>query len=346
VGAICGLFHLDGRPVRRELITAQTDALAHRGRNGSGEWISGSIALGHRASHTMAESRRDAQPIIRDDGRLVLVADARIDNRRELAIALGLRRPDAVTDCEVILGAYDRWGATCAEHLIGDFAFAIWNRATQSVFCARDPMGVKPFYYHHSNRLFAFASEMKALLCIPGVPREADRAAVARYIACIVDDRERTQLRGITRLPAAHTLTVARCGTTRVEYWRADCARDVRFTTDAQYVDAFRETFGQAVRARLRAELPVGATLSGGLDSSSVVCMARQLASTRALPTFSLVFPTLPAEELKLIDEREYIEHVLRRPGLDPHFVRGDLLNPLADLSRVLWHLDEPHVAP
>jgi asparagine synthase (glutamine-hydrolysing) len=346
VSAICGIFHLDGKPAHRDDVAAQTDALAHRGPDAHGEWTEGSVGLGHRVLYTTAESRRERQPLVHESGTLVLVADARIDNRRELATTLGIPRLDRAGDAEVILAAYERWGTSCAERLIGDFAFAIWDRRSESVFCARDPMGVKPFYYHRSDRLFAFASEIKALLCIPGVPRLVDDRAVARYIACLHDDRETTQFVGISRLPAARTMTVSRRGITRSEYWRPDPAREVRYSTDDQYVEAFSAIFTEAVRARLRSELPVGATLSGGLDSSSLVCTARSISSSQRLPTFSLVFPSLPSDELKVIDEREFIESVLRIPGLAPHFVRGDLLSPLRDLPRVLWHLDEPHVAP
>jgi asparagine synthase (glutamine-hydrolysing) len=344
VGAICGLFQLDGRPVRRDTVTAQMDALAHRGPDRAGEWTEGAVGFGHRVLYTTPESRHEHQPVIHEAAGLVLVADARIDNRRELAATFGIPRP--VGDCELILRAYERWGDACADRLMGDFAFAIWDPRTQSVFCARDPMGVKPFYYHRSDRLFAFASEIKGLLCVPGVPRDVDELAVARYIACVHDDRERTQYSAVSRLPAAHTLTVSRATSTRREYWRPGRAPDVRYTSDDRYAEAFRDVFAESVRSRLRSELPVGATLSGGLDSSSVVCMARTLASSRTLPTFSLVFPSLPPDELTLIDERDYIASVLRTPGLSAHFVRGDRTSPLADLPRVLWHLDEPHIAP
>ena len=344
MGAVCGLFQLDGRPVRREEITAQMDALAHRGSGGSAIWSCGAVGLG-QASGAGDAARGATQPLIHDAGRLVIVADARIDNAGELASYLGVAPSDA-GDAAIILRAYERWGARCPEHLIGDFAFAIWDRGRNAVYCARDPMGVKPLYYHHSARIFAFASEIKALFAIPGIRREVDDRAVARYIACLQDDRERTMYRGIARLPAAHSLRVGRDGFARTAYWRADAAGAVRFASDADYVEAFREVFTEAVRARIGGGARVGATLSGGLDSSSVTCMARRLAPASVLPTFSLVFPSLPERELAVIDERSFIESVLRTPGLDPHLVRGDLVSPLTDRARMRWHLDEPHIAP
>ena len=283
---------------------------------------------------------------MRDGGRLVLVADARIDNRAELAAALGMRRAAEVRDGDVILEAYERWGSGCVAHLVGDFAIAIWDRRRSTLFCARDPMGVKPFYYHQAGTSFAFASEIKALLCLPGVPCIVDHDAVARYIACVHDDREQTRYRGIRRLPAASILTIGRSGFTRSIWWRATDARDVRFASREQYAEAFGEIFSEAVRARMQSDRRVGTTLSGGLDSSSVACVARKLMPTTTLPTFSLVFPSLPHDELERIDERPYIDSVARAPGFEAHLVRGDLVSPLNDMARMLRHLDEPHIAP
>jgi asparagine synthase (glutamine-hydrolysing) len=159
VGAICGLFLLDGRPVRREVLTAQLDALAHRGAVG-GAWTSGGVGLGWRGAEA-AGGARPTQPLVYDGGRLVLVADARIDNAVALASMLGVGRAE-LDDAAIILRAYQRWGSRCPEHLIGDFTFAIWDRRTNAVFCARDPMGVKPLYYHHSDRVFAFPGSRTA----------------------------------------------------------------------------------------------------------------------------------------------------------------------------------------
>ena len=323
-------------------------ALAHRGPDGEGDWCGGVAALAHRLLITTSESATELQPVVQSQPDLVLVADARIDNRDELLAQLPLSRGNRSTDSEIILAAYERWGRDCPEHLIGDFAFAIWDVRTRALFCARDPMGVKPFYYFHNDRLFAFASELKALFTLPEVTPRVDPDEVALFVGSSHEGRTRTTYRDLLRLPAAHTLVVTPERATTRQYWSVANAPDVRFRNDDEYTAAFREIFGKAVSARLRSALPIGATLSGGLDSSSIVCMSRHLRSENAPPlhTFSVIFPDLPERELRLIDERAFVDAVVQSGGVQPHFVRGDRLSPLRDLKRVLWHLDEPYSAP
>ncbi|HKO15608.1 MAG TPA: lasso peptide isopeptide bond-forming cyclase [Gemmatimonadaceae bacterium] len=347
MSGIAGVFWLDGQPASREEIAGMGAALAHRGPDLSGMWCEGPVGFAHRMLHTTMESMCEVQPVRRHASELVLVSDARIDNREELAAALGLGRLSELTDAALIIGAYERWGRECARRLVGDFAFALWDGRSRSLFCARDAMGVKPFYYYRSARLFAFASEAKALFSLPDVNREIDPAQVALFLDCQQDDRERTLYQDVRRLPAAHSLEVTPHGSAIREYWRIDPERELHLAGAGEYVEAFREAFAEAVRVRLRSAFPVGATLSGGIDSSSIVCMAREIVAGAAeLHTFSLVFPELPRDDLKLIDERAFIDCVTRTGGVQPHFVRGDQLSPLGDAARVLWHLDEPHFAP
>ncbi|MGH7665415.1 MAG: lasso peptide isopeptide bond-forming cyclase [Gemmatimonadaceae bacterium] len=348
MSAIVGVLHFDGRPASAEVLSAMSAAVAHRGTEAAGVWADGPVALGHRASHTTAESVRERQPLVHQAG-LILVADARIDNRAELTRALAPGETPPPGDAELILRAYARWGRECAHRLIGDFAFAVWDQRSQAIFCARDPMGVRPFYFFLSNRLFAFASEIKALFRCPGVPDQIDDEQVALHIAALHDDRTATLYTGISRLPAAQTMVVHRGRSVCETYWRAEVGAEIRYSTDDQYAEAFRELLDTAVRVRLRSNLAVGATLSGGLDSSSVVCMARHARGSdpeSPLHAFSLVFPGLPESDLRLIDERAYIESVVRGGGVTPHFIRGDLLRPLDDTRCILWHLDEPFSAP
>ena len=350
MSAICGLLHFDATiaPPARDAIAAMSAALAHRGPHGDGSWIDEHAALAHRMLHTTAESLTEVQPVVRQREGLTLVADARIDNRDELTTILGIPRDARPSDSELIAAAYLRWGPECVHRLVGDFAFAIWNARYQTLFCARDPMGVKPLYFARAGHTFAFASEIKALFTIPDIDAAIDAEQVALFLGWSQDDPSRTIYRNVMRVPAGHTLLVSLERLTVRRYWHPESAGDVRFSTDAEYAEAFRDRFEAAVSARLRSAYPVGATLSGGLDSSSVVCMSRRLRGESASPlhTFSVVFPSLPQNELNLIDEREYVDAVLRSGSLQPHFIRGDELTPLHDIRRILWHLDEPHSAP
>jgi asparagine synthase (glutamine-hydrolysing) len=323
-------------------------ALAHRGPHGEGSWMDDHAALAHRLLHTTPESLAEVQPVVRQREGLALVADARIDNREELTALLGLPRDTRSSDSEIIAAAYLRWGADCVHRLVGDFAFAIWSPRNRTLFCARDPMGVKPLYFVRAARTFVFASEIKALFTLPEIDAAIDAEQVALFLGWSQDDPARTIYRSVMRVPAGHTLLVSPQRFAVRRYWNPETAADVRFSTDAEYTEAFRDRFEAAVSARLRSAYPIGSTLSGGLDSSSVVCASRFLRreSDTPLHTFSVVFPDLPADELRLIDERAFVDAVLRDGGVQPHFIRGDELSPLQDLARVLWHLDEPHSAP
>jgi asparagine synthase (glutamine-hydrolysing) len=351
MSAIAGLFYLDGRSVEQCEVEKLTNTLIHRGRDGEGIWHHGSIGLGHRMMWTTPESLHESLPFANRSGTLVITADARLDNRRDLIPLLGLSDLPVgdITDSQLMLAAYERWGKACLERFIGDFAFAIWDSRDQSIFCACDHMGIRPFYYYHSDRLFAFASEIKALLSLPEVPCRLNEVRIADYLLPMLEDKAITFYQGILRLPPAHCLTIKRDASQLQTYWSLDPAKELQLSSNEAYAEAFREIFTEAVSCRLRSAYPVGSMLSGGLDSSSIVTTARELragAENGCLPTFSAVFPSLPESDLVKIDERKYIEAVLAGGGLDPHFVQVDQMSPLADLDRVFEYEDEAFVSP
>jgi asparagine synthase (glutamine-hydrolysing) len=351
VSAIAGIYFLDGRSVSCVDLERMVETLAHRGPDGKGIWNEGCVGLGHRMLWTTPESLEEKLPHVSQTADLALTADARIDNRDELTAALDLTDcpRGEITDSQLILAAYEKWDEHCPEKLLGDFAFAIWDRRRQRLFCARDHLGLKPFYYHRSSRAFVFASEIKALLSLPEVPRRLNEIKVADHLAGMFEDREITFYRDIFRLPAAHSMTVSPAGTQVRPYWSLDPKRELRLRSNEEYAERFRELFTETVRCRLRSAFPVGSLLSGGLDSSSIVCTARNLLSDNRggrLHTFSAIFPSLPEADLRRIDERPFIEAVLATGGVEPHYVHADRLSPLTDLDRVLWHEDEAVLAP
>lgn len=312
--AIAGLYGLDGDPAAPDAMARCARALAHRGRPST--WLRARVALTGIGS----------EPCVDAATGVVVVADA-------------------ATGAAAILAAYREWGPACVTHLTGDFAFAIYDPRRRLVFCARDPMGVKPFYYYHAPRRFAFATEVNGLLAFPFVPGTVDAEQIARYLSTTAVDRVSTFYQHIRRLPAAHTLSVTPDGISLSEYWRADAAGTLRLGSDAEYAAAFGEHFRAAVRLRLPDAGPVGASLSGGLDSSSIVCTARQLGAA-PLHTFSLIFPNLSERARRAIDERPYMDEVIALGGIEPHFVPGDLLSPLSGLDATLAQTGQPFGAP
>jgi asparagine synthase (glutamine-hydrolysing) len=326
-----------------------SDILAHRGGDEEHTHVDKFVGLGHRMLWTTPESLNEHLPLHEQSSDLVITADARIDNRAELYASLKIRQPLAeVSDSELILASYSKWGELCPAKLLGDFAFAIWDVRSQQVFCARDHIGVKSLYYYLSDRGFAFATEIKGLLGLPGVPRELNEARIADFLLQSVEDRTSTFYKHILRLPAAHTLRVSQNRVQIKRYWSLDPSRRVRLRSDEDYAAAFREVFTAAVRSRVRSAFPVGSTLSGGLDSSSIACAARNLLGKQGarLHTFSAIFPSLPKNDLRKIDERKYIEAVIAQGGFEPYYLRADLLSPLSDFDKVLWHGDEVYWGP
>jgi asparagine synthase (glutamine-hydrolysing) len=186
MSAIAGIFYLDRQPVERDHLSKMLDTLAHRGSDGANIWCENNVGLVHRMLWTTPESLLETLPLEKDN--LVITADARIDNRDELISALELSDlpKEKITDSDLILAAYQKWGEDCPTRLLGDFAFAIWDKREQILFCARDPMGVKPFYYYSSGNIFIFASEIKALFTSPYVPCNLNEPMVADYLAKIL----------------------------------------------------------------------------------------------------------------------------------------------------------------
>ncbi len=351
MSAIAGLYRRDGQAVDHGDMVRMVNCLAHRGPHATGIWRQGPVGLGHLMLWTTPESRREVLPLANRSGDVTITADARIDNRDELIAALGLEEGAhrEISDSGLILCAYQRWGEASPKRLLGDFAFAIWDDRSETLFCVRDHLGVKPFYYHQSGRVFVCASEIKGLLSVREVPRRLNEVRVADYLAGVLEDQAITFYRDVFRLPAGHTLTVRRREARVQAYCRLDACREIRLSSDQEYAEAFRECLARAVQCRLRSAFPVGSLLSGGLDSSSIVGTARQLLGDkdpRRLHTFSAVFPSLPDRDLRAIDERPYVEAVVAMGGLTPHYVRADRVSPLTDVDRVLWHEDEAILAP
>ena len=344
MSGIAGIYRLDGSPVKSENLHRMIDILAHRGPDGADSWCDRAIGLGHRMLWSTPESLLEKLPFTKGD--LTITADVRIDNRSELIpqLNLGNRLPEKITDSEVILAAYEKWGDRCPEELLGDFAFAIWDSCKQQLFCARDHFGVKPFYYYASESLFIFATEIKALFCVSDVPRQINPLRMGDYLLGMFHDTAMTSYQEVFRLPPAHRMTVCATGVELSSYWELDPTRTLPPASNEEYALQLQEIFTEAVNCRLRSAYPIGSTLSGGLDSSSITCVARNLLKQKArepLHTFSAVFDSMPE-----CDERSYTKPIFEQGGLLPHFVQGNHQTALENIEKMFWHQDEAFYAP
>jgi asparagine synthase (glutamine-hydrolysing) len=314
-------------------------------------WASKTVALGHALLKTTPESAHELQPVVHESGRYVLVADARIDNRKELASHFSFDRPlRRVPDSAFILAAFEKWGRNCYAHLIGAFAFAIWDRQERTLFCARDVGGIRPLYYVDHPGLFLFASSMEPLVHHSDVNVTVNDERVSQFIIDMdvyKTDREATCYNEIRRLPARRVLMVSADDVQTRTGWEPDLGKELHRATEEEYALAFREVFRKAVKARMRSTTPLGSMLSGGLDSSSITCMADTMnRSEHPIHTISAVYPSFDGDALKAIDERSYINAVLERGRFRAHRIRGDQAHPFIDLEQAVAALHHPFSNP
>ncbi len=271
--------------------------------------------------------------------------DIRLDNHEELAgrLGLNLKTPDSF----LVLKAYERWGENCLSYLRGDFTFAIWDPKSQELFCARDPLGQRLlFYVHLPGRFFAFSSVVSGLLNL--VPREINPQKIKSFLALSSHTPEETFYQKIFRLQAGEYLKLKQGRITRKFYWSLEQPKPVRFKKDSDYLEAFLEIFGHAVRCRLKSAFPMGAHLSGGLDSSSVVALAAQelarLTTFSAFPPIGYKGPTRPNWNL---DDTHYVQMLTQRyPQLDPVHIRSEPGNLFEGLDAIYAYTDVPILNP
>ncbi|HXG44121.1 MAG TPA: asparagine synthase-related protein [Gemmatimonadales bacterium] len=229
------------------------------------------VALGCRPFRITAEDACYRPPLRSADGRIVLVADVRLDNRDELARSLGLAAGEraGLPDAAFVLAAYEAWGGEAPRRLLGDFAFVLWDGQRRALVAARDGVGQRPLCYHRTPRRLAFASTALALLALPDTPRRLDEQKIADTLV-LLQDPGRTFVEGVHRLLPGHTLTATADGVRIERFWSPVPARPLVLRSDREYVEGFLEVFDQAVQVRLRSAGDVGVVLSGGLDSTAV----------------------------------------------------------------------------
>lgn len=355
MGAIVGLMRLRGGTGElRDLWRMAGASVSTPGRDSAAWQFSGGegqVGLGWLPAAYTPEDRFDEQPL-RADG-LVMVADARLDNRAEIQAALGI--PPAagsrLSDGALILEAYRAWREHTPGRLLGDFAFAVWEERRCTLFCARDHRGKRPLFYHWSPHAFAVASSLRALLALPHVQRRLNEPVLADFMA-FMGYPATTLFDGLLRLPPAHTLTADADGVRLREYWRMDSVPALRFGSDEECLEAFRAVFVQAVDCRLRSSGPIGAFLSGGLDSSSVACVAAHLLKPREerLATFTAVpregFEG-PKQAGEYNDETPFVQAMCAMHGnLDASYVRTGETSFLNGLDRSFELLGFPVANP
>ena len=341
---ICGKLDFYGKGASEDLIKRMTDSLAYRGPDDEGAYISVPIALGHRRLSIIDLSPSGHQPMSNEDGSIWLVFNGEIYDfqRHRLMLMSTGHRLKSRTDCEVIIHLYEEYGTDCLDHLNGMFAFALWDSRNMQLWLVRDRLGIKPLNYYWDNNKLIFASEIKAILCDPSVSREIDREALDLYLTLNYIPAPWTIFKNIRKLLPGNYLLANKNGINVVRYWDIplDSGPAVSVSDNKRDLDGYKRNLYRlledAVTRRLISDVPLGAFLSGGVDSSIIVgLMSRN--SSRPVKTFSIGYKDMPS-----FDETGYALEVARFNNTDHQEFNLDYRDVLEAFPEVLENLDEP----
>lgn len=333
---ICGIYNLDGRPVDRDLLGRMNNTMTHRGPDGQGTFVDSNIGLGHRRL-SIIDLAAGKQPMGSEDGCIQVVFNGEIYNFLELKKELEKKghRFRTKSDTETIIYGYKEWGEDFVEKLRGMFAIALWDDRRKKLLLIRDRIGKKPLYYYLNKDRLLFASEMKALLEDQSIPKEIDPDALDSYLSFGYVPSPLSIFKAIRKLPPAHLACYSPSGFSLRQYWHLNMESVSAPRSEIEALEELKSLFDEAVRLRLISDVPLGAFLSGGVDSSAVVASMAVSMGAEPVKTASIGFPD------KEFDELEYAGMVARyyRTDHTEFVVNPDALEVLDD---IVWHLDEP----
>lgn len=335
---IAGIIENNGKEVSGIILKRMTDSIAHRGPDDEGIFVSKNIGLGHRRLSILDISSAGHQPMPNKDRTLWITFNGEIYNYIELKKELG-GKYQSNTDTEVILASYEKWGTECVKKFNGIFAFAIWDNKKKHLFCARDHLGVKPFYYMQKNGVFYFGSEIKAILTAVKSKIEPNDSIIYEYLAYgYYHHSSQTFFKDIHQIPAGHTLLLKNGGIKIENYWNLpEKITNYKNISGQDAVEEFANIFKNSVKMQLRSDVPVGMQLSGGLDSSLVVSMANEImGGQKNFRLFSFVY----GRHRDI--EKPYMEALASKIGWDLEFFEvlpSDMLNYMQPMVK---SQDEP----
>lgn len=334
MSALAGILNFgpNPAPVDQYALARFGTALNSRGPDGGRDLAEANVGMAYRSYHTNRESRLEVQPLVGPEGHM-LTWNGRLDNRAELIRELGhcLPRANTITDLAIVMAAYLKWNKACFQKLVGDFCLALWDARSRVLYLVRDAAGTRALKYHIDATRIVWSSETRALL---GNTWSLDEEYIAGAMS-LVPTPEITPFKNICAVKPAHVVTVTAHGKLSTErYWKLDPAKEIRYRTSEQYEEHALSELTEAVRCRLRSHRPVFAELSGGLDSSSIVCLSDKIlkeggAQTPGVETVSHVFDDSPTS-----DERKYIHLVEAQRRIAGRHIKDEdhrLLAPLAD---------------
>jgi asparagine synthase (glutamine-hydrolysing) len=321
VSSFTGVYHFDGKPVDPEMVASMGPTIARKGPDGGNDYCDGPLGMSYRAFHTTRESHWEVQPMVGPSGE-VLCWDGRLDNREELQTQLCV--PRVPSDAELVMAAYRKWGEEFLAHLIGDFALAIFDPKERQILLGRDFFGPRPLFYLLQAEKLMWSTDLLPLMQHGGVDLALDDDYIAQFLVLSIEPH-RTPYRNVRSVEPGHVVAF-RDGKLRKNtwYWKPDPAKDIRYKTDREYEENFYALFRQSVKARLRSDGPVWADLSGGLDSSSIVCMADEIMTQETVDCPRLDTYTAINGKSILTNELPYVTLVEQLRGRSGFHLRED----------------------
>src|SRR6266850_1393963 len=332
---IAGLLSLGEKPVFKDEVQSMCDAMVHRGPNDAGYYAATGVVLGMRRL-SIIDLETGHQPVHNEDQSVWVVFNGEIYNFKQLRASLELQghRFYTDTDTEVIVHLYEQYGEACVEKMRGMFAFAVWDARRKKLLLARDRLGIKPLFYSVSGGRLAFGSELKVLLQLPEISRQLSWGSVSHLFSAMCTPATESIVEGVHKLKPGHLLIASAEGGIQIrEYWDVDFAPDYN-KSEQFFIERLRELLEESVRLRLIADVPLGAFLSGGVDSSSVVAIMAKI-SAGPVKTFSIGFSDPDYNEL------DYARQVARKFETEHHELVIDP-NVLDVIDDIAWYLDEP----
>lgn len=328
MSGICGIVRFDGQPVKTEEIQSMINAMKNRANDTEGVWVDGNAGFGHKMFWTTPESLYENQPQMDKDERIVITADARIDNREELIHKLGIDNygKTIITDVHLILLSYKHWGDECSKYLQGDFVLVIWDKKEKKLFIARDRFGIRPFYFIFNEGQLYFSSYIDVLLTVSKEFSSLNHESIKSFIKFSSVKYEETMYKHILRIPPAYNFTFSINGIKKERYWFPE---KIKIDYDISLEDAskkVRELLFNAVKSRVRIYGQWGCELSGGLDSSAVTLMAQQV-TNKKFKTFSMRYRSYNCDEWEFTSE---VIHVLKN---EPIYYDIDNMNEEDDYN-------------
>ncbi len=339
---IAGIVNWIGDAVEASHLHRMLDVMSYRGPDDSGVYLDKNVGLGHRRLSIIDLTPAGHQPMSNEDGTLWLVFNGEIYNYLELMPVLQKRghRFRSLSDSEVILHSYEEWGEECVTRFNGMWAFAIWDERRSRLFLSRDRFGVKPLYYYASSGGFHFASEIKAILTVAPEARQPNYPYLYHFLPSgALDDGAETCFVGVKQLLAAHSLVLEGRNLSLINYWGYDKDAARRTYDYSHPEETLHGLLEDAVKLRLRSDVPIGTCLSGGLDSSSIVALASQMIS-HPVKTFSCLYDDPDC------NERHYVDLMNAHAGTDAYPVSPSGQDLFDVLPKLVWHQDEPTAGP